>query len=188
MGKKKSCYRRCHRTDLSFQFLRYMLVKHMIQGLYGAVKTRSLCMKNGKWDHDFPKQFLLETEQGQDSYPKYRRWWLFYANSKATRRLKCQNNRFVFTTPLLPSLHSPSPTPVARSLFSDPFLPFHESPAPSPACFDSPHFFTWTHYLLCPFFSSFFRLRIFCPFHVCHFHLCCLCPFHVYHFCCLCHR
>ena len=53
--------------------LHKLVLKHMIHGPCGAVNTRSPCMKNGKCDHGFPKQFLLETEQGQDSYPKYRR-------------------------------------------------------------------------------------------------------------------
>jgi hypothetical protein len=45
----------------------------MIHGPYGIQNPRSPCMKNGKCKKGYLKPFLLETYQGNDSYPVYKR-------------------------------------------------------------------------------------------------------------------
>ena len=45
----------------------------MIHGPCGTLNRNSPCMVDGQCTKGFPKQFLQCTEQGNDSYPKYRR-------------------------------------------------------------------------------------------------------------------
>ena len=49
------------------------VLKHMIHGPCGIQNPRSPCMKNGKCKKGYPKPFSLETYQGNDSYPVYKR-------------------------------------------------------------------------------------------------------------------
>ena len=50
-----------------------MVLSHMIHGPCGALNRNSPCMVDRQCTKRFPKQFLECTEQGNDSYPKYRR-------------------------------------------------------------------------------------------------------------------
>ncbi|GFS14204.1 hypothetical protein ElyMa_001418100 [Elysia marginata] len=45
----------------------------MIHGPCGQQNPSAVCMKNAVCSKGFPKAFLRDTEQGVDSYPKYRR-------------------------------------------------------------------------------------------------------------------
>ena len=45
------------------------VLKHMIHGPCGTLNRTSPCMKHGKCQKKFPKDFLEETRQGNDSYP-----------------------------------------------------------------------------------------------------------------------
>jgi len=45
----------------------------MIHGPYETLNPRSPCMKRNQCQKRFPKDFLEETRQGNDSYPQYRR-------------------------------------------------------------------------------------------------------------------
>jgi len=47
--------------------LHEVVLKHMIHGPCRTLNPRSPCMKR------FPKNFLEETQQGNDSYPQYKR-------------------------------------------------------------------------------------------------------------------
>ncbi|XP_027905922.1 uncharacterized protein LOC114165517 [Vigna unguiculata] len=49
------------------------VLKHMIHGPCGTLNPRSPCMKRNQCQKRFPKDFLEETQQGNDSYPQYRR-------------------------------------------------------------------------------------------------------------------
>lgn len=50
------------------------LVKtHMVHGPCGAFNQKCQCMKNNCCSKGFPKQFLKDTQLGNDGYPKYRR-------------------------------------------------------------------------------------------------------------------
>ncbi|XP_075666054.1 uncharacterized protein LOC142635880 [Castanea sativa] len=49
-------------------------IKHMIHGPCGVQNPRSPCMKNGRCKKGYPKPFSLETYQGNDSYPVYKRY------------------------------------------------------------------------------------------------------------------
>jgi len=49
------------------------VLKHMIHGPCGTLNPRSPCMKRNQCQKRFPKDFLEETRQGNDSYPQYRR-------------------------------------------------------------------------------------------------------------------
>ena len=60
--------------------LHSLVMTHMVHGPCGDYNKRLPCMKEDKTDprrlkccHKFPKQFVQYTEQGNDSYPKYRR-------------------------------------------------------------------------------------------------------------------
>ena len=50
-----------------------MVLAHMIHGPCGPLNRNSPCMIDQQCTKGFPKQFLQSTEQGNDSYPKYRR-------------------------------------------------------------------------------------------------------------------
>ncbi|XP_050280298.1 uncharacterized protein LOC126721288 [Quercus robur] len=50
------------------------VLKHMIHGPCGVQNPRSPCMKNGRCKKGYPKPFSLETYQGNDSYPVYKRY------------------------------------------------------------------------------------------------------------------
>ncbi|XP_042208656.1 uncharacterized protein LOC121856919 [Homarus americanus] len=50
-----------------------LVMKHMIHGPCGPLNEGSPCMVDRKCSKQFPKDFLQATEQGNDSYPKYRR-------------------------------------------------------------------------------------------------------------------
>ena len=50
-----------------------IVTANMIHGPGGEHNPSSVCMKNGTCSKGFPKPFLRYTEQGTDSYPKYRR-------------------------------------------------------------------------------------------------------------------
>ena len=51
-----------------------LVMTHMVHGPCGAFNNSLPCMKDGKkCCHKFPKDFVEHTEQGNDSYPKYRR-------------------------------------------------------------------------------------------------------------------
>ena len=50
-----------------------LVLSHMIHGPCGTLNRNSPCMVDGQCTKGFPKQFLQCTEQGNDSYPKYRR-------------------------------------------------------------------------------------------------------------------
>lgn len=47
--------------------------KNMIHGPCGRLNPKAPCMKDGKCTKAFPKEFLKDTQSGNDSYPKYRR-------------------------------------------------------------------------------------------------------------------
>jgi hypothetical protein len=53
--------------------LHKMVMAHMIHGPCGIINRNSPCIIDRKCTKDFPKSFLQSTEQGNDSYPKYRR-------------------------------------------------------------------------------------------------------------------
>jgi len=53
--------------------LHNMVMAHMIHGPCGHLNPNCPCMKDQKCSKSFPKPFLQSTEQGMDSYPKYRR-------------------------------------------------------------------------------------------------------------------
>ncbi|XP_057335011.1 uncharacterized protein LOC130673819 [Microplitis mediator] len=50
-----------------------IMKKHMVHGPCGQINHKSPCMQDGKCSKKFPKQFVSETETGNDSYPKYQR-------------------------------------------------------------------------------------------------------------------
>jgi hypothetical protein len=50
-----------------------LVVKNMIHGPCGSYNPWCRCMENGKCTKHFPKDFIQNTEQGLNSYPKYRR-------------------------------------------------------------------------------------------------------------------
>ncbi|XP_075451755.1 uncharacterized protein LOC142492724 [Ascaphus truei] len=50
-----------------------IITKNMIHGPCGNININSPCMKDGTCTKKFPKQFLLETQSGDDGYPRYRR-------------------------------------------------------------------------------------------------------------------
>ena len=50
-----------------------IVTSNMIHGPCGQLNPHSVCMKNGRCSKGFPKNFLRETEQDGDSYPRYRR-------------------------------------------------------------------------------------------------------------------
>lgn len=50
-----------------------IVTSNMIHGPCGQQNPTAVCMKNGMCSKGFPKAFLHYTEQGTDSYPKYRR-------------------------------------------------------------------------------------------------------------------
>jgi len=45
----------------------------MIHGLCGRLNPKAPCLKDGKCTKAFLKDFLKDTQLGNDSYPKYRR-------------------------------------------------------------------------------------------------------------------
>jgi hypothetical protein len=49
------------------------VLKHMIHGPCGRLNQNSPCMKDGQCKKRYPKEFVEETRQGNDSYPQYRR-------------------------------------------------------------------------------------------------------------------
>ena len=53
--------------------LHELVIKHMIHGPCGPFNPVSPCMRNGKCDKQFPKSTRPVTQQGDDSYPLYRR-------------------------------------------------------------------------------------------------------------------
>ena len=50
-----------------------IIIKQMIHGPCGRMNMNSPCMKNGKCTKHFPKEYWLETQTGEDGYPKCRR-------------------------------------------------------------------------------------------------------------------
>ncbi|KAL6888323.1 hypothetical protein ACP4OV_009349 [Aristida adscensionis] len=50
-----------------------MVVKHMMHGPCGTLNPKNVCMQNGACKNHYPRQFNVETLQGKDSYPIYRR-------------------------------------------------------------------------------------------------------------------
>ena len=50
-----------------------IVMKNMIHGPCSAYNRKLVCMDDGKCTKKFPKDFIEYTEQGNDSYPKYRR-------------------------------------------------------------------------------------------------------------------
>lgn len=53
--------------------LHNIVMANMVHGPCGPLNRHSPCMRDGRCSKDFPKAFLQCTEQGSDSYPKYRR-------------------------------------------------------------------------------------------------------------------
>ena len=53
--------------------LREAVLKHMIHGLCEILNQKAPCMKDGKCKKMYPRDFIEETRQGNDSYPQYRR-------------------------------------------------------------------------------------------------------------------
>jgi len=52
----------------------FQVVKsHMLHGPCGPYNQNSPCMVDGKCSKNYPRQFLAETETGEDGYPTYRR-------------------------------------------------------------------------------------------------------------------
>jgi len=49
------------------------VLKHMIHGPFGSLNPRSPCMKHNQCRKKYPKEFLEETRQGNDSYSQYKR-------------------------------------------------------------------------------------------------------------------
>ena len=66
--------------------LHEVVLKHMIHGPCGTLNPRSPCMKRNQCQKRFPKDFLEETRQGNDSYPQYRRRFdeLIFINRNVT--------------------------------------------------------------------------------------------------------
>nr|XP_011465780.1 PREDICTED: uncharacterized protein LOC101307898 [Fragaria vesca subsp. vesca] len=50
-----------------------VVLRHMIHGPCGTYKPNSPCMKGGNCKRGYPKPFSMNTFQGNDSYPNYRR-------------------------------------------------------------------------------------------------------------------
>ncbi|XP_075444603.1 uncharacterized protein LOC142488115 [Ascaphus truei] len=50
-----------------------IVTKNMIHGPCGNININSPCMKEGICTKKFPKQFLLDTQSGDDGYPRYQR-------------------------------------------------------------------------------------------------------------------
>ncbi|KAL6207830.1 hypothetical protein ACLB2K_018783 [Fragaria x ananassa] len=50
-----------------------VVLRHMIHGSCGTYKPNSPCMKGGNCKRGYPKPFSMNTFQGNDSYPNYRR-------------------------------------------------------------------------------------------------------------------
>ena len=53
--------------------LHNLVIKHMLHGPCGALNRKCPCMIDGECRFRYPRQFNLETQQGKDSYPLYRR-------------------------------------------------------------------------------------------------------------------
>jgi len=53
--------------------LHQIVVSNMVHGPCGSINPTSPCMENGQCSKKYPKPFILETQQGADSYPLYRR-------------------------------------------------------------------------------------------------------------------
>ncbi|CAH2108543.1 unnamed protein product [Euphydryas editha] len=52
----------------------YQIIKTtMVHGPCGSFNLKSPCVVNGKCTKNYPKEFLKETQTGDDGYPKYRR-------------------------------------------------------------------------------------------------------------------
>ena len=47
--------------------------KHMLHGPCGTLSTNAICMENGTCKKEFPKNFVAETQENCDGYPRYRR-------------------------------------------------------------------------------------------------------------------
>jgi len=47
--------------------------KHLIHDFCETLNPKSSCMKHNQCKKRFPKNFLKETRQGNDSYPQYKR-------------------------------------------------------------------------------------------------------------------
>jgi len=75
--------------------LHKLVLSHMIHGPCGAINMNSPCMVDRQCTKHFPKTFLQCTEQGIDSYPKYRRRKPedggHTGNIKMLQRSKCIN-------------------------------------------------------------------------------------------------
>ncbi|KIH68828.1 hypothetical protein ANCDUO_00835 [Ancylostoma duodenale] len=50
-----------------------VITKNMIHGPCGPLNPRSPCMKDGKCSKKYPREFIQETQTGNDGYPLYRR-------------------------------------------------------------------------------------------------------------------
>jgi hypothetical protein len=47
------------------------VLKHMIHGPCGRLNIKSPCMKDSQCKKGYPKNFIEDTRQGNDSYPEY---------------------------------------------------------------------------------------------------------------------
>lgn len=70
------------------------VMAHMVHGPCGPFNPNCPCMIDNKCSKKYPKEFLQCTEQGQDSYPKYRRRKPEDGGQTGTIRMK-RNGRYV---------------------------------------------------------------------------------------------
>jgi hypothetical protein len=60
-------------NPVSHPLLHELVLTHMVHGPCGVYNPNCVCMKNGKCQKRFPKEFTNETSQSPDSYPVLRR-------------------------------------------------------------------------------------------------------------------
>lgn len=60
--------------DDTAEYLRSLVLKHMMHGPYGSLNPSNSCMrKKSHCKFKYPKKFADQTSKGDDSYPIYRR-------------------------------------------------------------------------------------------------------------------
>ncbi|GBM00871.1 hypothetical protein AVEN_257377-1 [Araneus ventricosus] len=65
--------------------------KHMIHGPCGALKMKSLCMKDKKCIKRYPRKMICETQTAEDDYPLYRRRKLEQGSHTTVINLRIDN-------------------------------------------------------------------------------------------------
>lgn len=65
-----------------------IVCKHMIHGPCGELNSKSPCMKDNICTKRYPKDFIQETQSGNDSYPRYRRRRPDDGGHKFTRKIR----------------------------------------------------------------------------------------------------